>query len=106
MLKITEYAEKLLDGLDDLDWPEAIKQMQKNWIGKSCGAEAVFTLLDGNGKPCAERITVYTTRPDTIFGASYVVLAPEHSLVKKISTPAQEETVKAYVEAAAKKKRP
>ena len=82
MLKITEYAERLLNGLDTLDWPEGIKEMQRNWIGKSTGALVDFGVLCG-GAPAAEKITVYTTRCDTLFGATYMVLSPEHGLVAK-----------------------
>ncbi len=82
MLKITEYAERLLNGLDTLDWPEGIKEMQRNWIGKSTGALVDFGVLCG-GAPVAEKITVYTTRCDTLFGATYMVLSPEHALVAK-----------------------
>ena len=97
MLKITEYAERLLNDLDSLDWPEGVKEMQRNWIGKSVGAEVDF--VTGNGT----RITVYTTRPDTLFGATYMVLAPEHPLVDKITTPECREAVKAYQASAAAK---
>ena len=82
MLRITEYAERLLSGLDTLDWPEGIKEMQRNWIGKSTGALVDFGVLRG-GVPAAEKITVYTTRCDTLFGATYMVLSPEHRLVEK-----------------------
>ena len=82
ILKITKYAESLLDGLDDLDWPENIKELQKNWIGRSEGVEVSFSV---DGYP-NEKIEVYTTRPDTLFGATYMVLAPEHILAKKIVT--------------------
>ncbi|MCQ2367679.1 MAG: leucine--tRNA ligase [Kiritimatiellae bacterium] len=78
MLKITEYAEKLLEGLDDLDWPEGVKEMQRNWIGKSTGA-----LVDFKATGTADTITVYTTRCDTLFGATYMVLSPEHKLIEK-----------------------
>ena len=98
MLKITAYAERLLADLDDLDWSESIKDMQRNWIGKSEGAEVRFGL---SGHP--EGITVFTTRPDTLFGATYVVLAPEHPLVEAITTPSQRAAVEAYREAAARK---
>lgn len=98
MLKITAYAEKLLEGLDRVDWPEGIKTMQREWIGKSTGADLTFK-VDGMDAS----FTVYTTRPDTLFGATYCVLAPEHALVKEITTPAEAEAVKAYVEAAGKK---
>ena len=82
MLKITEYAERLLADLDTLDWPEGVKEMQRNWIGKSTGALVDFAVQCG-GAPAAEKITVYTTRCDTLFGATYMVMSPEHTLVKK-----------------------
>ncbi|WP_166238430.1 leucine--tRNA ligase [Paenibacillus turpanensis] len=99
MLRITEYAERLLEDLEELDWSESIKDMQRNWIGKSTGAEVVFE-IDGSA---GESITVFTTRPDTLFGATYCVLAPEHELVAKIATPAQAEAVKTYQDQAARK---
>ena len=92
MFKITEYAEHLLEGLDDLDWPIGIKEMQRNWIGKSIGAEVDFK-VDGSD----EKVRVYTTRPDTLFGATYMVLAPEHNLVEKITTADKKADVDAYV---------
>ena len=98
MLKITEYADRLLEGLDSLEWPESTKEMQRNWIGRSEGAEVAFA-IDGMD----ESILVFTTRPDTLFGATYMVLSPEHPLVEKITTPAQRAAVKQYVEAAARK---
>lgn len=98
MLKITAYAERLLKDLDKLDWPESIKTMQREWIGKSTGADITFKVADSNAE-----FTVYTTRPDTLFGATYCVLAPEHALVKEITTDAQRAEVEAYVEAAGKK---
>ncbi len=98
MLKITAYAERLLKDLDDLDWPEGIKTMQREWIGKSIGADVIFK-IDGTNKT----FTVYTTRPDTLFGATYCVLAPEHPLVKEITSPEQKAEVDAYVDAASKK---
>lgn len=98
VLKITEYAERLLEDLEELDWSESIKDMQRNWIGKSEGAEVVFR-VDGTD----ETLTVFTTRPDTLFGATYSVLAPEHELVEKIVTPEQREAVKAYQDQAARK---
>ncbi|MBQ9090613.1 MAG: leucine--tRNA ligase [Alphaproteobacteria bacterium] len=98
MLKITAYAEKLLEGLDKVDWPESIKTMQREWIGKSTGADVVFKVDGTNAE-----FTVYTTRPDTLFGATYCVLAPEHALVKEITTPEQKETVEKYIEATAHK---
>ncbi|MBQ4106193.1 MAG: leucine--tRNA ligase [Lentisphaeria bacterium] len=97
MLKITEYAERLLQDLDDLDWSEGIKEMQRNWIGKSTGAEVNFKTEAG------ETITVYTTRPDTLFGATYMVLAPEHPLVSRLTVPAQQAAVEEYCAAAARK---
>ncbi len=97
MLKITEYAERLLNDLDDLDWPEGIKEMQRNWIGKSIGAEVIFKTS------CGEDVTVYTTRPDTLFGATYMVLSPEHPLVDKLTTPENKAAVEAYKKAAALK---
>jgi len=101
MLKITAYAERLLNDLDEVDWPESIKEMQRNWIGRSEGAEADFVVCDG---PAAdEKIRVFTTRPDTLFGATYVVLAPEHPLVEKLTTPEQRDAVRAYVEEASRK---
>ena len=93
MLKITEYAEKLLEGLDGLDWPEAIKTMQRNWIGKSIGANVHFPLAGHEGT-----LEVFTTRPDTLFGAPYMVLAPEHPLVEEITTEEQEPFVRRYIE--------
>ena len=81
MLKITAYADRLLEDLEDVDWPESIKDMQRNWIGRSEGAEVNFT-IDGHD----ESFTVFTTRPDTLFGATYAVLAPEHPFVEKITT--------------------
>ena len=89
MLRITDYAERLIDEGEPLDWPESIKLLQRNWIGKSEGAEVDFTL---NGKT----ITVYTTRPDTLFGATYMVLSPEHPLVDTITTPEQKDAVEQY----------
>ena len=91
VLKITEYADRLLDGLDDLDWPTSTKEMQRNWIGRSDGAEIDFA-VDGT----AERIRVFTTRPDTLFGATYMVLAPEHTLVNEITTAEQRVAVDNY----------
>ena len=98
MLKITEYAEELLSGLDHLDWPESIKAMQRNWTGKSEGANVTFPLVKGGGE-----IEVFTTRPDTLFGATYMVLAPEHPLVDTITTAPQREIVARYVEQASQK---
>ncbi|MBO9599908.1 MAG: leucine--tRNA ligase, partial [Cohnella sp.] len=98
MLKITEYAERLLEDLEELDWSESIKDMQRNWIGKSTGAEVTFA-IDGHDAA----LTVFTTRPDTLFGATYCVLAPEHELVGVIAAAEQKAAVEAYVEAAARK---
>jgi leucyl-tRNA synthetase len=99
MLKITDYAERLLDGLDDLDWPASTIKMQRNWIGKSEGAEVDFGVV---GRP-EETIRVFTTRPDTLFGATYMVLAPEHPLVSKVTTEAQAGAVEEYVRRAQQK---
>ncbi len=98
MLRITKYAERLLTDLDDLDWPEGIKVMQREWIGKSTGADVKFK-VDG----ADAEFTVYTTRPDTLFGATYCVLAPEHALVKMITTEVERANVEAYVAEASKK---
>ena len=98
MLRITEYAERLLADLDGLDWSEGIKEMQRNWIGKSEGAEVDFAIAGGD-----KTITVYTTRPDTLFGATYMVLSPEHPLVGQITTDAQRGAVDQYREEAARK---
>ncbi len=98
MLKITEYAERLLQDLDELDWPESTKEMQRNWIGKSKGAEISFKVKDHDSK-----IEVFTTRPDTLFGATYMVLAPEHPLVDKIVTGTYKDAVKEYQEKASQK---
>lgn len=73
MLKITAYADRLLEDLDDLDWPESVKEMQRNWIGRSEGAELEFSLINKDGQESDRRIKVYTTRPDTIFGATYEI---------------------------------
>lgn len=99
ILKITKYAERLLEDLDELDWPDSIKQMQRNWIGKSTGAEVDFDLKENN----AQKIKVYTTRPDTLFGATYMVLAPEHPLVNEITTQEYKSDVLEYIEQSAKK---
>ena len=92
MLKITKYAERLLADLDRLDWPEKVKKMQSDWIGKSYGAEIDFA-VDGH----KERITVYTTRPDTLYGATFMVLAPEHALAASLATPDKKEAVEKYI---------
>ena len=93
-LKITAYAERLLADLEKLDWSESIKIMQRNWIGRSEGAQVTFTLENGG------EVEVFTTRPDTLFGATYMVLAPEHPLVEKITTPEQKKAVTAYIDEA------
>jgi len=122
MLRITKYAERLLHDLDRLDWPEPIKIMQRNWIGRSTGAEVDFPVVSGGlgaptvgdenawrarrqagglpARPDEFTIRVYTTRPDTLFGATYMVLAPEHPLVARITTPQQQQAVEDYVNAA------
>ena len=97
MLRITAFAERLLAGLDTLDWPESIKLLQKNWIGRSEGAFVDFSLESG------EKLTVYTTRPDTLFGATYMVLAPEHPLVARLTAAEQGAAVDAYIKTAATK---
>ena len=103
ILKITAYADRLLEDLDGLDWPESVKAMQRNWIGRSEGAEVNFTVADKDGKPTDQKLTVYTTRCDTLFGATYMVISPEHKLVKTLTTAEQKEAVEKYVEEAAKK---
>jgi leucyl-tRNA synthetase len=102
MLKITDYAERLLEGLDRLDWPERTKEGQRNWIGKSEGARVTFKIDDGGDIP-KESFEVFTTRPDTLFGVTFMVLAPENPLVKKITTNAQKSAVDNYVEVSARK---
>jgi len=104
ILKITAYAQRLLDDLDELDWPEPVKQMQRNWIGRSEGANVIFKVDSSNLKTDKEiSFEIYTTRPDTLFGATYMVLSPEHQLVEKLTTPEQKSAVLAYIEEAAKK---
>ncbi|KAL2524083.1 tRNA synthetase class I family protein [Abeliophyllum distichum] len=103
MLKITAYADRLLEDLDDLDWPESVKEMQRNWIGRSEGAELEFSLVDTNGLERDNKIIVYTTRPDTIFGATYLVVAPEHVLLSSIVSDAQRKQVEEYKEIASRK---
>ena len=99
VLKITEYADELLAGLDSVEWPRSTKEMQRNWIGKSEGAEIDFAIVDHDELS----LRVFTTRPDTLFGATYMVLAPEHPLVDGVTTKEQREDISAYVAAAAKK---
>ncbi len=96
MLKITAYADRLLEGLDGLDWPESIKAMQRNWIGRSEGANVAFPVASDS--PDDADIEIFTTRPDTLFGATYMVLAPEHPLVERITTPEYSAAVDAYIE--------
>jgi len=93
MLKITAYGDRLLDDLDELDWPDSLKEMQRNWIGRSEGAQVRFAVENTE-----ETFEVFTTRPDTLFGATYTVLAPEHELVAKITTDAQKEAVAEYID--------
>lgn len=97
-MRITAYAERLLQGLDKLDWTDALKEVQRNWIGKSEGAAVFFDVIGSE-----EKIEVFTTRPDTIFGVSFMVLAPEHELIASITTPEQKAEVEAYVEATKKR---
>lgn len=97
-MRISAYAERLLQGLSDIDWSESIKESQRNWIGKSVGAHVAFKIQNSEFK-----IPVFTTRPDTIFGVTFMTLAPEHELVEQITTPEQKATVEAYVEATAKR---
>ena len=98
MLGITKYAERLLNDLQDLDWPEKVKKMQSDWIGKSYGAEVDFAIKDTDKK-----ITVYTTRPDTLYGATFMVLAPEHAIIPEITTADKKDEVEKYVYAASTK---
>jgi len=98
VFRITEYAESLLAGLDDVDWPESVKNLQRNWIGRSDGANVDFKIPSIN-----KTIRVFTTRPDTLFGATYMVLAPEHPLVKKLTDDKVQETIANYVKSAAGK---
>ena len=98
MMRITAYAQRLLDGLDAIDWPQPLKDSQTNWIGRSEGASVTFNVKDHDAQ-----IEVFTTRPDTLFGVSFMTLAPEHELVGQITTPEQKAAVEAYVEATAKR---
>ncbi|MFV0557255.1 MAG: leucine--tRNA ligase [Enterococcus sp.] len=98
MLKITAYAERLIDDLELVDWPDSIKEMQRNWIGRSVGANVTFKVANTD-----KDFTVFTTRPDTLFGATYAVLAPELDLVKEITTPEQLAAVESYIDQASKK---
>lgn len=109
-MRITAYAERLLQGLDTIDWTDSLKESQRNWIGKSVGAAVTFNVIPNNETDCypelvsrSHAIEVFTTRPDTIFGVSFMTLAPEHELVQKITTPEQQAEVEAYIEASAKR---
>ena len=93
VFRITDYAESLLKGLDDVDWPENVKELQKNWIGKSDGANVIFDIPSID-----ETISVFTTRPDTLFGATYMVLAPEHPLVDMLTKEERKKDVLKYIE--------
>ncbi len=99
-MRISAYAERLLQGLDTIDWTESLKESQRNWIGKSVGASVTFNVIASEAK---QSIDVFTTRPDTIFGVTFMTLAPEHELVSQITTPEQKAAVEAYVEATAKR---
>lgn len=110
MLRITKYAQRLIDDLEPLDWPDSIKALQRNWIGKSEGAEVTFEVVPGTttSNPSEAgynpfEVTVFTTRPDTLFGATYMVLAPEHPLVPQITAPSRKDAVDAYIAACASK---
>lgn len=102
-MRISAYAERLLQGLNDIDWSESIKESQRNWIGKSVGAMVTFNVVPTTNNQQPETISVFTTRPDTIFGVTFMTLAPEHDLVAKITTPEQKEAVEAYIEKTAKR---
>ena len=98
VLRITEYAERLIDGLKDLDWPDSTKRLQKNWIGRSEGAEIIFDVCSHEAQ-----LTAFTTRPDTLYGATYMVIAPEHPLLSKITTKGQKDAVSSYFQKAKSK---
>ncbi|MEN8885788.1 MAG: class I tRNA ligase family protein, partial [Winogradskyella sp.] len=105
-MRISAYAERLLQGLDTIDWTDALKETQRNWIGKSVGASVTFKVIPAvtsSEVEMSQKIDVFTTRPDTIFGVSFMTLAPEHELVSKITTEAQKEAVEAYIEKTAKR---
>ena len=102
-MRISAYAERLLQGLNEIDWSESIKESQRNWIGKSVGAMVSFKVLPASSTQLPATIEVFTTRPDTIFGVTFMTLAPEHDLVSQITTPEQKAAVEAYVEATAKR---
>ena len=107
MMRITAYAQRLLDGLDTIDWPQPLKDSQTNWIGRSEGASVTFNVIPNEDVTSSavekSQIEVFTTRPDTLFGVSFMTLAPEHDLVSKITTPEQKAAVETYVEATAKR---
>ncbi len=106
MLRITKYAQRLIDELEPLDWPDSIKLLQRNWIGRSEGAEVIFTVAADSIRQADQagyEVTVFTTRPDTLFGATYMVLAPEHPLVAEITSAEQKDTVEAYIKQCASK---
>src|SRR5690606_8153365 len=94
-LRITEYAERLLAGLDQIDFSDSMKEIQRNWIGKSVGARVTFKVVSESGEE--KDLVVFTTRPDTIFGVDFMVLAPEHELVKEITSAAQKDDVEKYL---------
>src|SRR4029077_19487909 len=96
MLRITKYADRLLQGLARLDWPEKGKTMQTNWIGRSEGAEVTFKAIAADG--AEHPLMIFTTRPDTLFGATYMVMAPEHPLIKELTAPQQAAQVEAYAD--------
>lgn len=103
MMRITAYAQRLLDGLSTLDWPQPLKDSQTNWIGRSEGAAVIFETIPESWQTESFKIEVFTTRPDTIFGVSFMTLAPEHELVSEITSPDQQEAVKEYIEATSRR---
>ena len=103
MLRITAYADRLIDDLEELDWSDNVKDMQRNWIGRSEGASMRFTICSSDGKLTENELELYTTRPDTICGATFVVMAPEHALVSEITSESQRKSVADYVDASSKK---
>ncbi|HLF51710.1 class I tRNA ligase family protein, partial [Flavobacterium sp.] len=102
-MRISAYAERLLQGLDTIDWSESIKESQRNWIGKSVGATVSFNVIPSAVEGLSHKIDVFTTRPDTIFGATFMTLAPEHEFVAQITTPDQKQAIDHYIEATAKR---
>src|SRR5690606_522232 len=101
MMRITAYAERLIADLEGLDWPTSVLEMQRHWIGRSEGAEVVFEVADRAGPE--SQLVIFTTRPDTLFGATYMVLAPEHPLVAEITAPARRAAIEAYIGRAAQR---